>query len=67
VTLTILGYADRRDEIVRALGFTNDDLAAIARAGVASAFLERDEQQSLTAEIDAWLAAHPDPLQEPSR
>ena len=47
--------------------FTDEDLEAIARAGVAPAFLAGDEQQSLMAEIDAWLATHTDPLQEPSR
>jgi hypothetical protein len=48
-------------------GFTDEDLVAIARAGVSSAFLSGAEQQSPMAEIDAWLATHPDPLQEPSR
>ncbi|MGZ8752708.1 MAG: adenosine deaminase [Acidimicrobiia bacterium] len=54
-------------ESARALGFTDHDLAAIARAGVEAAFLDPRDQDTLIEEITTWLADAPDPLQEPSR
>ncbi len=54
-------------ESLRALGSTDPELAAIARAGVEAAFLDGSAQEALIDEITAWLAATPEPLQEPSR
>jgi aminodeoxyfutalosine deaminase len=54
-------------ESARALGFDDTELAAIARNGVEAAFLDPGAQEALIDEITAWLAAHPDPLQESSR
>jgi adenosine deaminase len=42
-------------------GYDDEELAAIARDGVASSFADDDVKASIRDGIDAWLAAEPEP------
>ncbi|MCF2705907.1 adenosine deaminase [Arcanobacterium haemolyticum] len=58
--LIFLSRLTRQYEMLRENGFSDDELATLARGSIAASFASETSKKAWNAEIDAWLASEPE-------